>query len=71
MQQLNDFVNGGMVDGLFIHSVSAIVTQGCHQAPCPSVVDTGLEMNDGAERMSYFLQVLEALGLPAKALRQS
>jgi len=70
IQKLHEFVAGGMTDGLFIHSVSSIVTQGCHEAPCPGVADTGVEMTDAAERWSYFLQVTEALGLPVKA-RQS
>lgn len=71
IQKLQEFVEGGMVDGLFLHSVSAIVTQGCHEAPCPSVEGTVVTMDDANLRYSYFLQVLEALGLPVDALRQS
>jgi len=67
IQKLHEFVAGGMTDGLFIHSVSSIVTQGCHQAPCPGY--TGEQMTHAGERWSYFLQVSEALGLPVKALQ--
>jgi len=68
--KLHEFVAGGMVDGLFIHGVSSIVTQGCHSAPCSSSSSssgTGTMMTDGAERWSYFLQVIEAFGLPVNA----
>ena len=61
----------GMKDGYFIHGVSAIVTQGCHEAPCPGVASTGAEMKDAADRWAYFLQVAEALGLPVKNVRSS
>ena len=69
IHQLEDFVNGGLRDGMFIHSVSSIVTLGCHDGACNQ---NGMEMmNDAAERASYFLQVLEVLGLPVKGLQQS
>mmetsp|Transcript_8183 Transcript_8183/g.17747 ORF Transcript_8183/g.17747 Transcript_8183/m.17747 type:complete len:614 (+) Transcript_8183:76-1917(+) len=67
VQKLHEFVAGGMTDGLFIHSVSSIVTQGCYNAPCPGY--RGEQMTDAGVRWSYFLQVLEALGLPVKALQ--
>lgn len=70
IQKLHEFVMGGMADGMFIRSVSSIVTFGCHEAPCPGAEDTLVEMTDAGERWSYFLQALEVLGLPVKALRQ-
>ncbi|KAL9180656.1 hypothetical protein ACHAXT_011109, partial [Thalassiosira profunda] len=67
VEKLHEFVAGGMADGLFVHHVSSIVAQGCHMAPCSG---SGGEMTDGPERWGYFVQVLDALGLPTSALRQ-
>ncbi len=57
-----------MVDGTFVRGLSSIVAGGCHEAPCGG--DGATEMTDAGERWSYFLQALEALGLPVEALRR-
>jgi hypothetical protein len=70
IQQLNQFVMGGMVDGLFIHAVSGIITQGCHNPPCPGAMGTAVEMADAGERWSNFQQVANTLGLPVKNIQR-
>ena len=58
VQRLNEFVAGGMVDESFVYTVSAIVTQGS--------MNSDVEIQD-SNRWSYFLQALDAFGLPVKA----
>ena len=57
--RLNEFVAGGMVDESFIYTVSAIVTQGS--------INSDVEIQDSRDRWRYFLQALDAFGLPVKA----
>jgi len=57
---LNEFVAGNMIDDSFVYTVSAIVTQGS--------MNSDVEIQDSRERWSYFLQALDAFGLPVKAL---
>eukprot|EP01082_Thalassiosira_pseudonana_P013757 g12259.t1 g12259 contig6:1573630-1575326(+) len=71
LEQLHQFVLGGMTDGFFLHSVSGIVSQGCHDPPCEGYANTGAEMADVGERWAYFQQVAGALGLPVKSSEQS
>lgn len=59
MDRLVQFVDGGLQDMSFIHAVSGIVTQGCHEPPCIE----GSEFN-GADRMGTFKKTLKLLGLP-------
>ncbi|KAL7490313.1 hypothetical protein ACHAW6_016079 [Cyclotella cf. meneghiniana] len=70
IQQLNQFVMGGMVDGFFMHAVSGIITQGCHNPPCPGAMGTAVEMADAGERWSNFQQVANTLGLPVKNIQR-
>jgi len=56
IQRLNEFVAGGMVDESFVYTVSAIVTQGS--------MNSDVEIQDSRDRWSYFLQALDAFGLP-------
>lgn len=58
MQRLVDFVDGGLQDWSFIHGVSGIVTQGCHDPPCVE----GAEF-DGTSRKATFIKTLKLLGL--------
>ena len=58
MQQLKNFVDGGLKDWEFIHRVSGIVTQGCHSPPCVE----GAEF-DGVERKAMFVKTLKLFGL--------
>lgn len=55
-----------MVDGMFIHGVTGIVTQGCHDTPCEGMASTGEELKEATERWAYFRQVAQALGLSVK-----
>jgi len=59
--RLNEFVARGMVDESFVYKVSAIVTQGS--------MNSDVEIQDSRERWSYFLQALDAFGLPVRALQ--
>ena len=61
IQRLNEFVAGGMVDESFVYTVSAIVTQGS--------MNSDIEIQDSRDRWNYFLQALDAFGLPVKALQ--
>jgi hypothetical protein len=70
IQQLNQFVMGGMSDGYFIHAVSGIITQGCHNPPCESALGTAVEMKDAGERWANFQQVAQTLGLPVKNIQR-
>ncbi|KAL3791129.1 hypothetical protein HJC23_000549 [Cyclotella cryptica] len=70
VQQLNQFVMGGMVDGFFIQAVSGITTQGCHSPPCAGDMGTAVEMADAGERWSNFQQVAQTLGLPVKDVQR-
>ena len=58
MQQLKNFVDGGLKNWEFIHRVSGIVTQGCHTPPC---LDGAYF--DGVERKAIFVKTLKLLGL--------
>lgn len=55
-----------MSDGMFIHGVSGIVTQGCHDAPCGDEASTGVELREAAERWVHFQQVASVFGLPVR-----
>lgn len=59
MQRLVDFVEGGLRDWSFVHGLSGIVTQGCHEPPCA----VGVEFEDGASRKATFIKTLKLLGL--------
>ena len=59
MQELINFVDSGLQDMSFIHGVSGIVTQGCHDPPC---ANKGGEFN-GATRKATFIKTLRILGL--------
>lgn len=61
MQGLMNFVDGGLQDWSFVHNVSGIVTQGCHEPPCIE----GAEF-DGADRKATFMKTLRLLGLKVK-----
>mmetsp|Transcript_763 Transcript_763/g.1605 ORF Transcript_763/g.1605 Transcript_763/m.1605 type:complete len:666 (+) Transcript_763:172-2169(+) len=64
MQRLVDFVDGGLQDWTFVHGLSGIVTQGCHEPPCAF----GVEFEDGASRKATFIRTLKLLGLsPGKS----
>ena len=58
MQRLINFVDGGLQDWSFVHGVSGLVTQGCHEPPCIE----GVEF-DGAGRKATFIKTLKLLGL--------
>jgi len=58
MNRLIRFVDGGLQDWTFVHGMSGIVTQGCHEPPCIE----GVEF-DGADRMATFKKTLRLLGL--------
>ncbi|KAL7535108.1 hypothetical protein ACHAXR_010138 [Thalassiosira sp. AJA248-18] len=58
MQRLIDFVDGGLRDWTFVHGLSGIVAQGCHEPPCVE----GAEF-DGADRKATFIRTLRLLGL--------
>lgn len=60
MQRLIDFVDGGLRDMTFVHGLSGIVTQGCHEPPCVE----GAEFY-GADRKATFIKTLRLLGLSA------
>eukprot|EP00569_Conticribra_weissflogii_P003742 CAMPEP_0171329350 /NCGR_PEP_ID=MMETSP0878-20121228/1211_1 /TAXON_ID=67004 /ORGANISM="Thalassiosira weissflogii, Strain CCMP1336" /LENGTH=571 /DNA_ID=CAMNT_0011829321 /DNA_START=17 /DNA_END=1732 /DNA_ORIENTATION=- len=68
IRKLEEFVEDGMMDGMFIHGVSGIVTQGCHDAPCEGMASTGEELRQATERWKYFRQVAEAFGLPVRSV---
>ena len=56
MDELHNFVDGGMADHSFINAVSGIVNRGCHDPPC------GTGAVDGApERAGNFDKVLSTL----------
>ena len=59
MQELINFVDGGLQDMSFIHGVSGIIMQGCHDPPC---ANKGGEFN-GASRKATFIKTLRILGL--------
>jgi hypothetical protein len=67
IQQLNQFVMGGMKDGYFIEAVSGIVTQGCHLPPCEGSMGTEQTI-DTRERWKNFQTVAQTLGLPVKSV---
>lgn len=58
MDRLIKFVDGGLRDWSFVHGMSGIVTQGCHEPPCIE----GVEF-DGADRKATFIKTLRLLGL--------
>lgn len=59
MRRLMDFVDGGLRDWTFVHGLSGIVAQGCHDPPCAA----GAEFEDGARRKATFIRTLRLLGL--------
>ena len=69
IQQLNQFVMGGMRDGYFIEAVSGIVTQGCHSPPCEESSGATVDMIDARQRWENFKVVAETLGLPVKSVQ--
>ena len=56
MDELREFVDGGMKDASFIEGVSGVVNRGCHDAPCGTGPVDGLE-----ERTGNFFTVLSLL----------
>lgn len=56
MNELHNFVDGGMADHLFIDAISGIVNRGCHDPPC----GTG-EVDGKHERAGNFQKVLSTL----------
>ena len=62
LQQLREFVDGGLQDWSFVQGVSGIVTQGCHEPPCQE----GAAELDGTDRLMTFIKTLRVLGLPVK-----
>ena len=68
IKELKKFVDTGMYDMDFIHAVSGIVTQGCHDPPCKganSKINGGFgsatEVRKAEERVKNFETALEAL----------
>lgn len=58
IDNLKDFVEGGMQDDTFIDAVSGIVNRGCHSPPCPN--GSGA-LDGGEERKENFKKALEVL----------
>ena len=69
IQQLNQFVMGGMKDGYFIEAVSGVVTQGCHNPPCEGSMGTAVDLMDARGRWDNFQTVAQTLGLPVKSVQ--
>lgn len=63
---LNKFVDGGFEDWSFIHRVSGIVSQGCHNPPCVK----GAEF-DGMQRKEVFVKTLKLFGLRINSASES
>jgi len=57
LDHLRQFVDGGFKDWSFVHRVSGLVLQGCHEPPCYE----GAEF-DGAERKATFIKTLKLFG---------
>ena len=58
IDNLKNFVEGGMQDDTFIDAVSGIVNRGCHSPPCPN--GSGA-LDGGEERKENFKKALEVL----------
>lgn len=55
LENLKNFVAGGMNDSSFIDAVSGIVNRGCHNPPCPNGLG---QLDGGYERSENFKKVL-------------